>query len=1033
MKYGFPFLVLFLCFSLALAQSTNATISGGVTDPSGNFIPNAEVEIANDATGIVYSATTNNSGMYLVPILPPGRYHVQVSKPGFKTIIKADVVLNVQSALALNFTLPVGATSESVTVDSSSAPINTTDASVSTVIDRKFVENMPLNGRSFQDLISMTPGVSTASPQVGSGAGAIGSSGDFSVNGQRTESNTYSVDGVSANVGAGNGYGVAGAAVGGSVAASSALGTTQGLVSVDALEEFRVLSSTYSAEFGRTPGGQFNFLTKSGTDQFHGSAFEYLRNNFFDANDWFNDRYGNQPSALRQNDFGVTIGGPVVRHRRSFFFFSYEGLRLAQPQAASAQLVPDQYLRDQAPSAIKEILNAFPLPTPGGIDYGNASDPSLAQFLKSYSVPSQIDSASLRLDQAFGDKLALFLRAAYTPSSADTRSLSALSQLMFHTQAYTMGATSQWSNKVSNDFRLGFARSDSRVLQTLDNFGGALPIDLAAAVGQGATAGAQPSLFLQFAGAGFTELSSGASQNGLRQWNAVNTLGWTAGKHAFKFGVDYRHIRSPIQPSALQMYPLFFGASDVLNNSASVISVLDFSRATPIFEQFASFAQDEWRLRPSLTLSLGLRWELDPPPTGADGQDAYTLSGNLSSPPTLAIAPRGTRLWQTSWLNIAPRLGAAWQARNRPGWETVLRSGGGVFFDSDNQVAGSGFTGVGFGATQNYFGTPLPLSPQQIDLPIGVNPPYGTVSAFPAHLQLPYALEWNASLEQALGKVQSLSVSYVGSSGRRQLQEKELSLAGLNPNFTYVLFFDGRLSSSYNAMQAKFQRSLARGVEALASYTWSHTIDFGSTYAALYVLRGNADFDVRNSFSAAVSWDLPSGGSSRWTRILFDRWGMDGRFLARSAFPVTINGNMQIDRATGNGYYTGVNRVPDVPVYLHSDSFPGGRALNPAAFAAPSGSNLGNAPRNFLRGFGETQLNLAVRREFRRSDRVHFQFRGEAFNLLNHPNFGYVDPYLSDATFGQATGMLNQSLGTLASQYQQGGARSLQFALKALF
>src|ERR1700676_341210 len=151
MKYGFPFLVLFLCFSVALAQSTNATISGGVTDPSGDFIPNAEVEIANDATGIVYSATTSNSGMYLVPILPPGRYHVQVSKQGFKTIIKADVVLNVQSAVALNFTLPVGATSESLTVDAASPAMNITDASVSTVIDRKFVENLPLNGRSFQD------------------------------------------------------------------------------------------------------------------------------------------------------------------------------------------------------------------------------------------------------------------------------------------------------------------------------------------------------------------------------------------------------------------------------------------------------------------------------------------------------------------------------------------------------------------------------------------------------------------------------------------------------------------------------------------------------------------------------------------------------------------------------------------------------------------------------------------------------------------------------------------------------------------
>jgi hypothetical protein len=736
MKYGF--LVLFLFSSLAIAQSTNATISGGVTDTSGNFIVNAEVEIANDLTGVIYSAATNNEGMYIVPILPPGHYHVQVSRPGFKTIIKADVVLNVQSALALNFTLPVGATSESITIDSASAAINTTDGSVSTVVDRQFVENMPLNGRSFQDLISMTPGVSTASPQTGGGPGAIGASGDFSVNGQRTESNNYSVDGVSANVGAGNGYGVSGAAVGGSVAASSALGTTQSLVSVDALEEFRVLSSTYSAEFGRSPGGQFSFLTRSGTDQFHGSVFDYLRNNFFDANDWFNDHYGNPASALRQNDFGLTVGGPVVKDLRSFFFFSYEGLRLTQPQAASAELVPDQYLRDQAPAAIQAILNAFPEPTPGGTDYGSASEPSLAQFLKSYSVPSQIDSTSLRLDKAFGDKLALFLRAAYSPSSAETRSLSALSQLGFGTQTYTFGATSQWGRKISDDFRLGFARSDSRVLGTLDGFGGATPIDLAAAVGQGASLAATPSIFLDFAGAGYSELSSGVSGNGLRQWNAVNTWAWTPGKHAFKFGVDYRHINSPILPSTLQMYPLFFGAADVLNNAPSITSVLAISHATPIFEQFAAFAQDEWRLRPSLMLSLGLRWELSPPPTGADGRDAYTISGDLSEPSTLGIAPQGTPLWQTPWLNFAPRLGVAWQARSRPGWGTFLRSGGGVFFDSDNQVSGSGFSGAGFQAVTNYFGTPLPLSPQQINLPIGIAPPYGTLPGGSHMLERPW-------------------------------------------------------------------------------------------------------------------------------------------------------------------------------------------------------------------------------------------------------------------------------------------------------
>lgn len=309
MKSWFLLVAMCLLPLAALSQSTDATLSGGVTDPSGNFILGADVQVANDATGIVYSARTNSSGMYLVPILPPGHYHVQVSKPGFKTIIKADVVLNVESAVALNFILPIGATSESVTVDASSSPMNTTDASVSTVVDRKFVENLPLNGRSFQDLISMTPGVVTQSPQ--SSNEVVGAGGDFSVNGQRTESNYYTVDGVAANIGSGNGGGVGEAATGGVLAGSTALGTTQALISVDALEEFRVQSSTYSAEYGRSPGGQFSLLTRSGSDIFHGSAFDYLRNNFFDANDWFNNHYGDPIPVLRQNDFGGTFSGPI--------------------------------------------------------------------------------------------------------------------------------------------------------------------------------------------------------------------------------------------------------------------------------------------------------------------------------------------------------------------------------------------------------------------------------------------------------------------------------------------------------------------------------------------------------------------------------------------------------------------------------------------------------------------------------------------------------------------------------------------------
>ncbi len=258
-------------------------------------------------------------------------------------------------------------------------------------------------------------------------------------------------------------------------------------------------------------------------------------------------------------------------------------------------------------------------------------------------------------------------------------------------------------------------------------------------------------------------------------------------------------------------------------------------------------------------------------------------------------------------------------------------------------------------------------------------------------------------------------------------------MTSLNPNFGSVVEFPADLTSNYQALQMQFQRRVAHGLQALASYSWSHSLDFGSNYQALPLVRGNSDFDVRSSFSGGMSWDLPASRGSTPVKNVIGNWGIDGRLAARTAYPVTLQGNYLTDAATGSVYYGNLDLVPDKPIYLHGVQYPGGRAINPAAFVTPAGNGAGNAPRNFVRGFGEVQVNLAARREFPLHDQVMLQFRAEAFNILNHPNFGYVDPYLTDATFGQATQMLNQSLGTVASQYQQGGPRSLQFALKFVF
>jgi hypothetical protein len=365
----------------------------------------------------------------------------------------------------------------------------------------------------------------------------------------------------------------------------------------------------------------------------------------------------------------------------------------------------------------------------------------------------------------------------------------------------------------------------------------------------------------------------------------------------------------------------------------------------------------------------------------------------------------------------------------------VLRTGAGVFFDTNNQLAINGFTTLGYLATTRYTSVPLPVTTAQLTFEPSTNPPYtsAAVYAYPNHLQLPYTWQWNASLEQGVGADQSFVLSYVGSNGRRLVQEQQMSVTALNPSFGTVVYIPNGATSNYQALQLQYKRSLHHGVQALASYTWAHSIDFGSNDIAFALTRASSDFDLRHNAQAGVSWDIPDGSKNKVLGSFVNNWGLDGRFAARTAFPIPLNGTLLTDPSSGRQYYSGLNIDATKPVYLHGAAYPGGKVLNKAAYSLPGTNQAGNAPRNFVRGFGASQINLAARRQFHIVDKVSLQFRAEAFNLLNQPNFGYVDPTYTDATFGQATLMLNSSLGTVASQYQQGGARSLQFALKLVF
>src|ERR1700758_1114896 len=440
-----PIIVLLFVASLTpvlRAQSTSASLAGRVSDPSKARIAGAKVAAISAATNVSDEATTNAAGEYYLRSLIPGTYRIEVEKPGFKKLIRPGVILHVQDALDIDFEMPVGGESERVTVESGAPLLNTESASVSTLIDNRFVKNMPLNGRSFSSLIDLTPGVVLVPSN-------FFEEGQFSINGQRPDANYFMVDGVSANFGTPTAsFGQGGT---GQLPATDAFGGMSNLVSLDALQEFRIQTSTFAPEFGRTPGAQVSVVTKSGTNAFHGTAFEYFRNDVLDANDWFADNKGLRKPALRQNDFGGVLGGPIIKDKL-FFFGSYEGLRVRQPQIANTY-VPSLATRQTAPAAVQPLLAAFP--QPNGPDLGNGT----AAFAAGYSDPSSLDSYSGRIDYRLSERLSLFGRYSDAPSSIVQRgggtfktAYSNLNHTKARTQTVTVGANETVSNAISAHF-----------------------------------------------------------------------------------------------------------------------------------------------------------------------------------------------------------------------------------------------------------------------------------------------------------------------------------------------------------------------------------------------------------------------------------------------------------------------------------------------------------------------------------------------------------------------------------------------------
>ncbi|MEP7341901.1 MAG: carboxypeptidase regulatory-like domain-containing protein [Acidobacteriota bacterium] len=1061
-------IIFFIFFAISIvvlvthAQSVTASLSGLIVDERGASVSGVGITLLNNSKALERHATTGEDGNFTFVMLPPDGYIIRARRAGFSPVEVENVVLNVNDQRAIRIQLRVGEVGDMVTIKDRIGVEES--AAVGTTIDRQFVENLPLNGRGFMTLIALSPGVVLTKATVNE-------QGQFSVNGQRANANYFTVDGVSANTGvsASVSLGQSGA---GALPGLSATGGTNSLVAVEALQEFRILTSSYAPEFGRTPGGQVSLVTRSGANEFHGALFDYFRNDALDANDWFANRDGLKKPALRQNDFGGVFGGPVVvppfsgrgspiydGHNRTFFFASYEGLRLLQPLVGTVA-VPSNGARQQAPPPIRPILNAYPVPNGQEIGFGQSL------FSARYSDPTTLDAASLRFDHTVGASQVWFTRysEAHSDLTQRTGGLSQTSTIAFDYRTLTVGVVQRLSEHASNDLRGNYTKAVGQGENRLDTFGGATPPANSVLFPPFASPADSLVTLLVF---GAPSLSVGKSvDNVQRQINVVDHLSVIRSTHQLKFGGDYRQLLPINGPRAYEQVVGFLGVAGIgdldprigslLSGRASSVQLSARDRVALSFMNLSAYGQDSWRVRPRMTLTYGVRWELNPPPKGKDGQSLLTITG-LEDLTALAPAPRGTPLWRTSYRNFAPRVGAAYELSQSRHWQTVLRGGAGIFYDlGSGTVADASalfpYYRTRFASSSN--GIPYPLNPALVaPPPFSLEPPFGSVGVLDPNITLPRVYQLSAAVEQAIGADQTLSVTYVGALGRRLLRRERLLF--LNPDFQDISITKNNATSDYHSLQLQFQRRLSNGLQALVSYTWSHSIDIASNDSSFStpsaklspeIDRGPSDFDVRHLLAGALTYNLPAlkrGG------VVLRGWSAGSIFTARTPTPVNITYTADF----GFGPFSfRPDLAPGVPFYLNDPAVPGSRRINNTQvvnpgnpfpqigpFIRPLEGRQGALGRNALRGFSFWNIDFALRRQFDLSEKIKLRFSVECFNLFNHPNFADPRGSLTDPLFGTTSSMLNRGLGTagvnggLNPVYQVGGPRSIQLALKLSF
>jgi outer membrane receptor protein involved in Fe transport len=990
---------------LTRAQITGGAILGVVKDSSGGVLPGVTVTATNAATNDPSITTTNAEGYYEFPLLPAGRYQLDAELPGFQHARRPAFDLNAGIRQRVDLTLTVGQLSEIVDIAASEPLINATSNALGVVMDQAKVEALPLNGRNFQQLVGLQAGV------VNAPASATGGRGGIEFNGSPALGNNLLLDGVDMSFGENNG-----AASDASAGASG--GALINTISVDAIAEFKATGSAFSAEYGRATGGVLNVTTKSGGNQFRGTAFEFFRHDALDANSFFSNR-GNLPKPpLRWNQFGGNLGGPILRDRL-FFFVNYEGAQVRRNQAITGN-VPTPLLIDSVNPAIRRMLEVFP------DTFDPTSNPQIGLHRRNDERRNDEHTWLGRMDTRVGSDHRLAARYNYNHQDFFQPNLLPDNPQVFPTRVHNAVVQHSWviSPRTFNELRVGLNKTD---------------LDRTHVNTEGYPA------YISVTSGGLTGMALPSQIHFMTTTYSVNeNITHVRGRHSLKAGFEIRRVDSSRFQGGLPTHR-YNTLADLIADRPNDIQVIFGNPGRPLeTTNYGTYLQDDWRVTDRVQLNMGLRYEYSPPLRGGFNVE--------SSDPFGAFIERGDAMFDPDRNNIGPRLGVVYDVR---GDQTlVVRSGAGLmhappqpFFYYDMAFIDPD---VPFLATFTNRDIPAGLSmafpfPQSFVTAVAEDPallPDGfNLSRSIADYDRAdeYSIQWNTAVQYALTNRTSVQASYVGSRALKLYSTRPINVidpaTGQRPDsrFGEITFRENAGRSTYDALQLSLNQRLWRGLAFDAYYTYGRSVGYYGPDGTLVTDAtvqdpndiagsvGPKNSDVRHRFVSTHSLELgrPAFAKSGIPGAILGGWTAQGILTWRSGLPVNVTSGVDL---VGNRRVTGQrpDLVTGVDPYIRDEH--GLIWLNPAAFdvATPLAERrFGNLPYNALRGPSAFTYDFALHKQLDIWAGHRLAVRLEAFNVLNHKTLGNPNGNLSSPTFGQIT--------------SASGGRNVQFGLKYFF